>query len=237
MFKILFTLISLVSASCRIVLTFFSTVLKTFYLLINKSFNWMSVFRYKRKITKNARSYNRTNENHTINLSQTNNLSLKNTYKEIDGDVLLSLTKLDHRSYKVIKSSELKNNKINFQFLVISEFGIFVIKTVDLKGRIFGNKDSYNWSFYNNISKSSKQINNYYQENKINIELLANSLNCKSSKFKSIVVFSDSTDLFITGTINVINEVALLEKIYSYKSVIINKKCICEIAKNFYYDF
>jgi len=118
---------------------------------------------------------------------------LKGVVGEIFVNIILKM-RLDKKKYHLIKNVTLptKDGTTQIDHIIVSEFGIFVIETKNMKGWIYGNVKQKVWTqkIYKNTSKFQNPLHQNFKHTKT-IESL---LGIDSSKIFSLVVFvGDST--------------------------------------------
>lgn len=115
--------------------------------------------------------------------------------------------------------------------IVISQYGIFVIETKNYKGWIFGGENSEKWT--QNVWGNKYSLGNPIKQNNAHINSLKKVLPSYSFlQYVSIIVFSRRATLKVnvSSNRNVIYTYQLINKISSYKEVILTAEQINEIC-------
>lgn len=141
-----------------------------------------------------------------------------------------SLKKLPKNRYLVLNDIVLKNTKKAYKIdnIIISSYGIFIIKYLDVTGKIYGDDREDSWIEL--TDKKKKYFSNPVKENHSSIRLLASILELDSSYFIPIIcVPSEAT--ICTETKDKITQVELLDDtIKTYRKEVI-KYGLIEIKK------
>jgi len=117
--------------------------------------------------------------------------------KGIVGEFLINLflnIRLDKQKYHLLKNITLptEDGTTQIDHIVVSEFGIFVIETKNMKGWIFGREDQKTWT--QKIYKSSTKFQNPLHQNYKHVKTIESALSIDPDKIFSVVVFvGDST--------------------------------------------
>lgn len=118
-------------------------------------------------------------------------------FKGIFGEFLVNTAArflLDKSKYHLIKNITLPTNDGSTQIdhIIVSEFGVFVIETKNMKGWIFGSEHQKQWT--QKIFKHSSKFQNPLHQNYKHTKVLASCLGMDEGKLFSVVVFvGDST--------------------------------------------
>lgn len=143
----------------------------------------------------------------------------------INHSVYKQLKKLDQEKYMILKDLIIKdhdNRKIKMDYVVVSEYGIFVIYFKNLKGLVYGYETDYRW-FHNNHGHIKKFFNPIFQ-NQRRIQALKNTLNYYSFlTFHNIIVFPYRTSILIETLFdaNLIHVNELYNKISDHKDTVV----------------
>ncbi len=123
---------------------------------------------------------------------------LKTSYaKGLIGEILVNFIiniKLDKNKYHLIKNVTFltKDGTTQVDHILVSQFGIFVIETKNMKGWILGDKNQKYWT--QKIYKFSNKFQNPLFQNYKHIKTIENTLNIEIKKLFSLIVFvGDST--------------------------------------------
>ncbi|HKG06833.1 MAG TPA: NERD domain-containing protein [Pedobacter sp.] len=134
--------------------------------------------------------------------------------------IAVRLSNLPKPRYKVINNLVLENGDRTSQIdhLIVSDYGLFVIETKNLKGWIFGFENSEYWTQV--IYKRKEYIYNPIRQNRGHIMALRQAL----SRFPRvtiipIVVFSSSSTLKVKTTSEVIYSSELLQTVRDYSDI------------------
>lgn len=113
-------------------------------------------------------------------------------FKGVWGEFLVNflLSKfLDKKQYQLIKNITLPTDDGTTQIdhIVVSQFGLFVIETKNMKGWIFGTAKQKQWT--QKIFKASFKFQNPLHQNYKHTQTLASCLNLANEQIYSVVVF------------------------------------------------
>ena len=117
--------------------------------------------------------------------------------KGIVGEMLVNFTvkvRLDKDKYHLMKNVTLptEDGTTQIDHIVVSEFGIFVIETKNMKGWIFGGEKQKTWT--QKIYKYSTKFQNPLHQNYKHTKTIESTLDIDPNKIFSVVVFvGDST--------------------------------------------
>ncbi len=117
--------------------------------------------------------------------------------KGLLGEMLVNFAvnvRLDKQKYHLIKNVTLptEDGTTQIDHIVVSEFGIFVIETKNMKGWIFGNEKQKTWTqkIYNHTGKFQNPLHQNYKH----VKTIESALGIDQSKIFSVIVFvGDST--------------------------------------------
>ncbi len=140
------------------------------------------------------------------------------------------LSSLPKSRYKVINNLVLSSGGRTSQIdhLVISNHGLFVIETKNVKGWIFGNENSEYWTQV--IFKSREQFYNPIRQNGGHIQALRVALEeFQNVVYIPIVAFSDNAALKIEVSSEVVYYDELLETIKGYSDVRLSDEMLEEV--------
>ena len=125
-------------------------------------------------------------------------LFFKSPYgKGLLGEILVNFAvnvRLDKDNYHLIKNVTLptEDGTTQIDHIVVSEFGIFVIETKNMRGWIFGNEKQKTWT--QKIYKFSTKFQNPLHQNYKHAKTIESTLEIDPNKIFSVVVFvGDST--------------------------------------------
>lgn len=113
-------------------------------------------------------------------------------FKGFMGEVIINITTslfLDKKKYHLIKNVTLPTDDCTTQIdhIIVSQYGIFVVETKNMKGWIFGSKDKKMWT--QTIFKHKTQFQNPLHQNYKHIKTLEKLLDISSEKIFSLIVF------------------------------------------------
>lgn len=123
------------------------------------------------------------------------------------------LKELPSDIYKVLDDVMLEINGITHQIdhIVISKYGIFVIETKCYKGLITGKENDYYW--YQHLGSKKYKLKNPIHQNYGHIKSISEALHINEKYLKSIVCFTNQSDLRIDVNSVVIQRKDLANKI------------------------
>jgi hypothetical protein len=152
--------------------------------------------------------------------------------KGIIGEFFVNIAikfKLNKDEYHLIKNVTLKTEDGTTQIdhIIISEYGIFVIETKNMKGWIFGNEKKKFWT--QKIYKHTNKFQNPLHQNYKHIKAIQNILNIKQNKIFSVVVFTGESKFKTEMPENVKQGVEYIDFIKSKKQKIISKDEVSRI--------
>ncbi len=112
--------------------------------------------------------------------------------KGLHGEMLVNSTinvQLDKKKYRLIKNVTLptEDGTTQIDHIVVSEFGIFVIETKNMKGWIFGDEKEKIWTqkIYNHIRKFQNPLHQNYKH----IKTIESVTEIETHKIFSLIVF------------------------------------------------
>jgi len=154
------------------------------------------------------------------------------TGKGIIGEFLVNITaklKLDKNQYHLIKNVTLpiEDGTTQIDHIIVSEYGIFVVETKNLKGWIFGNEKQKLWT--QKIYKHTNKFQNPLHQNYKHIKTIENVLNIEPHKIFSVIVFSGDSTFKTKMPENVKHGVSYIDYIKSKTHKIISQKEIAGI--------
>ncbi len=122
---------------------------------------------------------------------------------------------LDKNTYRILNNVMIPDHAdgtTQIDHVVLSPFGIFVIETKNMKGWIFGDRRSENWT--QQIFKCKNQFQNPFRQNYKHIMCLANLTGLPKESFTHIIVFVGDCEIktrdklpesLITGGVSLVN--------------------------------
>ncbi|MCK9490745.1 MAG: NERD domain-containing protein [Sulfurimonas sp.] len=108
-------------------------------------------------------------------------------------NIVLNL-RLDENKYKVLKdvTVETEDGTTQIDHIIVSQYGIFVIETKNMKGWIFGDEHQKTWT--QTIYKNKNKFQNPLHQNYKHVKAIESMLGIDINKIFSLVVFvGDST--------------------------------------------
>lgn len=139
------------------------------------------------------------------------------------------LSKLSEKQYIILSDIMIKVEECTTQidFIVISQYGIFVIEVKDHNGFIIADENKKFWKEYYNYNKKGIDVYNPIFQNKTHIFALSKILNLKQSKFISIICFSKKENVKFNGKNNNINQIIGIQDVVSeiakYNKIIVDE--------------
>ena len=118
-------------------------------------------------------------------------------FKGVVGEFVVNLSSnflLDKEKYHLIKNVTLptENGSTQIDHIIVSEFGVFVVETKNMKGWIFGSQNQKEWT--QKIYKYSRKFQNPLHQNYKHVKTLESLLGLNGKHVHSVVVFvGDST--------------------------------------------
>ena len=152
--------------------------------------------------------------------------------KGIVGEFLVNASldlKLDKDKYHLIKNVVLptKNGTTQIDHIVVSEYGIFVVETKNMKGWIFGNENENYWT--QKIYKYTNRFQNPLFQNYKHIKVLQNLLGIEQDKIFSVIVFSGESEFKTKMPENVRQGLGYIDYIKSKTQKILTKDEVSKI--------
>ncbi|QDO85063.1 nuclease [Shewanella psychropiezotolerans] len=117
-------------------------------------------------------------------------------FKGVFGEFLVNkiLSRLPESNYTLVKDVTLPTDDGTTQIdhVIVSQFGLFVIETKNMKGWIFGSKNQKQWT--QKIYRHTSRFQNPLHQNYKHVKTLESLLGIDSSNLHSVIVFiGDST--------------------------------------------
>jgi len=152
--------------------------------------------------------------------------------KGLAGELLINLIakiRLNNKEYHLLKNVTLptKDGTTQIDHIIVSEYGIFVIETKNMKGWIFGNEKQKIWT--QKIYNYTKKFQNPLHQNYKHIKTIQNILNIELDKIFSVVVFIGESTFKTDMPDNVLLGSQYIRYIKSKKEKIISKEKVEEI--------
>jgi len=152
--------------------------------------------------------------------------------KGIIGEFLVNIAaklKLDKSQYYLIKNVTLptEDGTTQIDHIIVSEYGIFVVETKNMKGWIFGNEKQKFWT--QKIYKHTNKFQNPLHQNYKHVKTIQNTLNIEPDKIFSVIVFTGDSTFKTDMPENVKHGISYINYIKSKTRKIILKKEVLEI--------
>ena len=118
-------------------------------------------------------------------------------FKGFIGEVIVNFAikiQLDKEEYHLIKNVTLptEDGTTQIDHVLVSDYGIFVIETKNMKGWIFGSEKQKQWT--QQIFKHKSKFQNPLHQNYKHVKTLISCLNISDSKTFSVIVFVGDSD-------------------------------------------
>jgi ribosomal protein L37AE/L43A len=146
--------------------------------------------------------------------------------KGIIGEFLVNAAanlKLDKNKYHLIKNVTLptEDGTTQIDHIIVSEYGIFVVETKNMKGWIFGDEKQKYWT--QKIYKHTNKFQNPLHQNYKHIKTIQNALGIGSDKIFSVIVFTGDSTFKTKMPENVKQGIEYVDYIKSKRHKIISK--------------
>jgi len=154
--------------------------------------------------------------------------------KGLIGEFLINLIakiRLDNNKYHLLKNVTLptQNGTTQIDHIIVSEYGIFVIETKNMRGWIFGSEKQKIWT--QKIYNYTRKFQNPLHQNYKHIKTIQNILNIELDKIYSIVVFIGDSTFKTNMPDNVLLGSQYIRYIKSKKEKIISQEEVNKIIK------
>lgn len=143
----------------------------------------------------------------------------------------VSLARLDKKQYYCIQNFFVQKNGASIDYVIISRYGIFVIKMSTQKGIIEGTEHSDTWT--QQVLKRKRRFANPVKQCKIQAKAIRKLLQTNKIPVIPIVVFGMSAQLKIKVNTHVILANNLLNIIYRYDQEVLTSSEMEKIIKEF----
>lgn len=146
-------------------------------------------------------------------------------FKGVFGEFIVNVTlrfSLNSHQYSILKNVTLPtdNGSTQIDHIVISQYGIFVIETKNMKGWIFGSEHQKQWT--QQIYKHKNKFQNPLHQNYKHTQTLKILLDLEQEQIISMVVFVGSAKFKTKIPNNVTNVSGLISLIKSYSNISLN---------------
>ncbi|MCB4774787.1 MAG: NERD domain-containing protein, partial [Sulfurovum sp.] len=154
------------------------------------------------------------------------------TGKGVVGEFLVNIAaklRLDKNKYHLIKNVTLptEGGTTQIDHIIVSEYGIFVVETKNMKGWIFGDKKQKYWT--QKIYKHTNKFQNPLHQNYKHTKTIQDALNISSNKIFSVVVFTGDSTFKTQMPKNVKYGISYIDYIKSKKEKVLSQKEVSEI--------
>ena len=154
------------------------------------------------------------------------------TGKGIIGEFLINVAaklQLDKNQYHLIKNVTLptEDGTTQIDHIIVSEYGIFIVETKNMKGWIFGDEKQKFWT--QKIYKHTNKFQNPLHQNYKHIKTIQNALNIEQNKIFSVIVFTGDSTFKTDMPENVKHGIGYIDYIKSKTLKIISKEEVIKI--------
>jgi len=155
--------------------------------------------------------------------------------KGLIGETLLNLAikiRLDKKKYQLLHDVTLQTEDGTTQIdhIIISQYGVFVIETKNMKGWIFGNENQKFWT--QNIYKKKYTFQNPLHQNYKHTKALEKLLGIDASKIFSVVVFIGDATFKTNMPDNVVYPKGLFILIDSHQEILFTQREMWRIVED-----
>jgi len=155
--------------------------------------------------------------------------------KGLIGESLLNLAikiRLDKEKYHLLHDITLRteNGTTQIDHIIVSQYGVFVIETKNMKGWIFGSEHQKIWT--QTIYKQKNKFQNPLHQNYKHTKTLEKLLSIDSSKMFSVVVFVGDATFKTDMPNNVVYPRGFLRLIDSHQEILLTKREMLQIIEN-----
>ena len=152
--------------------------------------------------------------------------------KGIVGEFLVNTSskiKLNKNKYHLIKNVTLptEDGTTQIDHIIVSEYGIFVVETKNMKGWIFGNERQKYWT--QKIYKNTSKFQNPLHQNYKHIKTIQNALGIDQDKIFSVIVFAGDSEFKTKMPENVRQGIGYIDYIKSKIKKILSKDEVSKI--------
>ena len=153
--------------------------------------------------------------------------------KGIIGEFLVNTSSkinLDEDKYHLIKNVTLptEDGTTQIDHIIVSEYGIFVVETKNMKGWIFGDEKQKYWT--QKIYKNTNKFQNPLHQNYKHIKTIENTLGIDQDKIFSVIVFAGDSEFKTKMPENVKQGIGYIDYIKSKNQKIIPKDEVSKIV-------
>lgn len=154
-------------------------------------------------------------------------------FKGIVGEFIVNLSAkllLDKEKYHLIKNVTLptENGSTQIDHVIVSEFGVFVVETKNMKGWIFGSPNQKTWT--QKIYKHSSKFQNPLHQNYKHVKTLESLLGLDEQQVHSVIVFVGDSTFKTEMPENVTYGLGYVRYIKSKKTPVLTASQVIEIV-------
>ena len=141
------------------------------------------------------------------------------------------LSRLSEDSYRVLNDIMVNGEYglTQIDHIVVSKYGIFVIETKNMKGKIYGSQHSKDWTKYSRGRKL--EFENPTRQNYGHIKALEQITSLPQDTFHGIVVLAGSATLMFDGGENIVYVKQLIPLIKSYQTDILSAEQMAQMIE------
>ena len=155
-------------------------------------------------------------------------------FKGFVGEFVVNLSAkflLDKEKYHLIKNVTLptENGSTQIDHIIVSEFGVFVVETKNMKGWIFGSTNQKSWTQV--IYKNSRKFQNPLHQNYKHVKTLESLLGLNEQQVHSVIVFVGDSTFKSEMPENVTYGGGYARYIKSMKTPVLNKTEVIDILR------
>lgn len=155
-------------------------------------------------------------------------------FKGVVGEFIVNLSAkflLDKEKYQLIKNVTLptEDGSTQIDHIIVSEFGVFVVETKNMKGWIFGGPNQKTWT--QKIYKHSNKFQNPLRQNYKHVKTLESLLGLNEQQVHSVIVFVGDSTFKTEMPENVTYGGGYARYIKSKKTPVLSESQVIEIVK------
>ena len=155
-------------------------------------------------------------------------------FKGVVGEFIVNLSAkflLDKEKYQLIKNVTLptEDGSTQIDHIIVSEFGVFVVETKNMKGWIFGGPNQKTWT--QKIYKHSNKFQNPLRQNYKHVKTLESLLGLNDQQVHSVIVFVGDSTFKTEMPENVTYGGGYARYIKSKKTPVLSESQVIEIVK------
>lgn len=154
-------------------------------------------------------------------------------FKGVAGEFIVNLSAkllLDKEKYHLIKNVTLptEGGSTQIDHVIVSEFGVFVVETKNMKGWIFGSRNQKTWT--QKIYKHSNKFQNPLHQNYKHVKTIESLLGLNEQQIHSVIVFVGDSTFKTEMPENVTYGGGYARYIKSKKTPVLTESQVIEIA-------